>query len=137
MKTTCATIIQIGESTGEILIGHTTHNTFWSLPKGVMEDGETEEECAKREVLEETNIDLSGQTLEDLGKHEYLKNKDLHLFRVKLAAIPDNIMCTSFFELHGRMVPEFDDFAWMLPEDDQLFSKLFNKQVEILKKFYK
>ena len=41
----------------EILLVH--HNTgHWGLPKGHVEEGETEIETAKREVKEETNIDV-------------------------------------------------------------------------------
>ena len=34
------------------------HQGFWGFPKGHVEDGETEEETAAREVKEETNIDV-------------------------------------------------------------------------------
>ena len=33
-------------------------NGFWSFPKGHMEDGETEQETALREIREETGLDL-------------------------------------------------------------------------------
>lgn len=42
----------------EILLVH--HNAgHWDLPKGHVEEGETEEQTAKREVKEETNIDVT------------------------------------------------------------------------------
>ena len=41
----------------EVLLIH--HNAgHWDFPKGHMEDGETEVQTAKREVKEETNIDV-------------------------------------------------------------------------------
>lgn len=54
-----------------ILISHRGLNGFekWCLPKGTVEEGETLEETALREVREETGI--SGQLLEKLGEIRY------------------------------------------------------------------
>lgn len=44
-----------------LLITHRLHEegwTFWVIPGGGREDGETEEECVRREMLEETNLDV-------------------------------------------------------------------------------
>ena len=49
---------------GEILLGKRTDNGFWDYPAGSMELGESFEECARREVEEETGIKC--------GKMEYL-----------------------------------------------------------------
>ena len=40
----------------EVLLIHRPGHDDWSLPKGKLEPGETEEECALREVLEETGL---------------------------------------------------------------------------------
>lgn len=54
----------------EILLGRRTDNGFWDYPGGSMELGESFEDCARREVLEETGLtcgkleflmDVSGQ----------------------------------------------------------------------------
>ncbi|MGH4018171.1 MAG: NUDIX hydrolase [Pseudonocardiaceae bacterium] len=42
---------------------------LWSLPKGHIEEGETAEQAAVREVAEETGID--GQVIASLGKIDY------------------------------------------------------------------
>jgi len=38
---------------------------IWSFPKGRVNDNETDEECAKREVLEETGVDTSDFNIDD------------------------------------------------------------------------
>lgn len=48
----------------EILLGRRTDNGYWDYPAGSMELGESFEECARREVLEETGLNC--------GKLEYL-----------------------------------------------------------------
>ena len=40
----------------EILLGKRTDNGYWDYPAGSMEIGESFEECARREVLEETGL---------------------------------------------------------------------------------
>ncbi len=42
----------------EILLIKHVKSGYWSFPKGHVEAGETEEETAKREIKEETNIDV-------------------------------------------------------------------------------
>lgn len=48
------------------------HDVFghWTLSKGSLEKGESEEECAKREVKEETGLDI--EIVEKLGENEYI-----------------------------------------------------------------
>jgi 8-oxo-dGTP pyrophosphatase MutT (NUDIX family) len=44
-----------------LLIKHRHYNNeleYWLLPGGGREEGETEEECVKREIKEETNLDV-------------------------------------------------------------------------------
>jgi 8-oxo-dGTP pyrophosphatase MutT (NUDIX family) len=45
----------------------------WSFPKGHMADGETAEQTAIREVLEETGLTVS--VLKELPAHEYINNE--------------------------------------------------------------
>jgi len=52
------------------------HKSFWKFPGGKGEEGETPEECAIREILEEVGLDISGMRLfliyqEDRGTHTF------------------------------------------------------------------
>ena len=42
----------------EILLIRHIKSGYWSFPKGHVEEGETEEETAKREIKEETGVDV-------------------------------------------------------------------------------
>lgn len=46
----------IVNGSGEILLGRRTDNGYWDYPAGSMELGESFEETARREVLEETGL---------------------------------------------------------------------------------
>lgn len=92
-------------------------SNFCDIPKGRIEEGESPIEAAIRETFEETGIDLSNVELTDLGKHPYLKNKDLHLFRCNFNVDLKTLKCTSFFDFKGHKIPEVVDFIWVEKEN--------------------
>lgn len=61
----------------EVLLVHASGNynrrAPWSIPKGLVEDGEEPELCARRETEEETGV-VAG-TLEPLGHIDYKKSR--------------------------------------------------------------
>lgn len=58
-----------------LLIKQFEHKDSWGIPKGHMDAGETLEECARREVKEETGVAVAlGERLPDCGTH--FKNED-------------------------------------------------------------
>jgi 8-oxo-dGTP pyrophosphatase MutT (NUDIX family) len=63
-----------------LLLCHATGQIHWDIPKGVLEPNENERQTALREYWEEVGYDLSNKPLINLGRHKYLKRKDLHLF---------------------------------------------------------
>ena len=59
---TGAGVIVLNE-TGQILLMHRTDNDTWTIPGGMMEPGESAEETARREVLEETGLAIGEMSL--------------------------------------------------------------------------
>lgn len=110
MKLSAGIIITDGEN---ILLGHSTNNSWWDLPKGLVEKGEGILDTAIRETKEEFGLDMSIHPLIDLGEHGYTKTKRLHLFKAIVDVMPDSTKCkcSSFFELYGADVPEIDGFG--------------------------
>jgi len=53
----------------EVLLVHLPHHDDWSFPKGKAERDESDEDCARREVEEETG--LRGELGPELGSTEY------------------------------------------------------------------
>jgi 8-oxo-dGTP pyrophosphatase MutT (NUDIX family) len=98
-----------------ILLGHSTGNKHWDIPKGMVEPGESPVAACVRELHEETGLAIDATALTDLGRRPYTKEKDLHLFRVDLERLPDLdlLKCSSTF--HDRWTgvsrPELDRFA--------------------------
>lgn len=101
----------------ELLVGHSTGNEHWDLPKGLIEPGEAPIDCALRETSEEFGLAFEPACLINLGRHPYYRGKDLHLFAVGVDSTevrPEQCLCTSYFPHYrtGESVPEIDAYAW-------------------------
>lgn len=104
-----------------ILIGHPTHSSdgtgFWTIPKGKMDEGETQEQTAKREFFEESGLSIDGfpdGTLEYLGKEVYRhKKKQIAIFYFRTEMYVPEPVCMSFLEKDGKRFPEIDRFRWV------------------------
>jgi 8-oxo-dGTP diphosphatase len=57
----------------EVLLVHRPRYDDWTFPKGKAEDGESDEDCALREVAEETGLRCN--LLEEVGATEYVDSK--------------------------------------------------------------
>ena len=97
---------------GQILIGKRkgSHSPYYSIPGGHLENGETFEEAAKKEILEETGLTLyklslialtnNLRTYEETGKHY----------------VSINFLCTDFEGEPQVMEPEkCESWGWYEP----------------------
>lgn len=124
MKTSCG--ILIVNEFEELFMGHSTGNKFYDIPKGELDEGESVIDCALRETIEETSIDLRDKKLLDLGLFKYNSAKNLHLFLVFLPKDEiklDKLVCNSYFEDYYTKVlkPEVDEFRWVKTESLESF----------------
>lgn len=71
-------LLQEGTDGQEVFVVHRPRYDDWSLPKGKLDPGETDEECALREVLEETGFEC------DLGDEVARVTYNDHKGRTKL-----------------------------------------------------
>ncbi len=92
-----------------VLVGrrkaHRMLGGLWELPGGKVREGETPEEAARREILEETGI----QDLQDLRYHGNVRHVYTHL-SVELHAF------SARTDEDVRWVGEAEELRWVLPE---------------------
>lgn len=138
MITTCGLVVK---SNDLFLICHPYNGKKWDIPKGVMEDGESELETAYRESKEETGLNLMEVEgdLSLLGRFKYYgRPKELvaFLLEAEIDLTREPLQCLSFIDsgpLKGK--PEHDKFAWVSLEEAILMthktvSKIFKKVAE-------
>ncbi|KND57261.1 NTP pyrophosphohydrolase including oxidative damage repair enzyme [Candidatus Burkholderia verschuerenii] len=112
---------------GEVLLCHATETSHWDVPKGASDPGESPLEAALCELVEETGIVMEADRLKDLGRFVYRRDKDLHLFAVRVGddeVKVENCVCESYFPRYrdGTMIPEMDDFRWVDPLEVDRFA---------------
>jgi 8-oxo-dGTP pyrophosphatase MutT (NUDIX family) len=114
---------------GEILM--MSRRGKWDLPKGKLDEGETIEACAKREVEEETGLKnmeiikplgITYHTYNQFGKHNL---KESHWYEMKATG-------------HEKLIPQTEEditeLIWVKKEDlKKYFSNTFPTIVEVLK----
>lgn len=96
------------DETGErhVLVVHRPRYDDWSFPKGKLKEGETDEECALREVSEETG--LACELGEELPSTEY----------VDASGRPKRVRYWLMRPVRGRLefLHEVDDARWVSRE---------------------
>jgi predicted NUDIX family NTP pyrophosphohydrolase len=126
----CGVLVTDGHS---VVLGHATASPRWDIPKGLADAGEDYETAARRELDEETGLQVPSGALLSLGEYRYRPSKALVLYAWLVSDIPpaDSLRCRSTFELRGRPVPEFDRFA--CPAWPAALSMLGPSMVAVLK----
>lgn len=145
--TTCGIFLFNNE--GKFLIGHPTDSEkikhdFYSIPKGWNEEGESFFESAKRELLEETNIDLDNINVLDkidIEPHTYvgfnpfvngMSDKKIISYVIKTDHdfTNDDVRCDSMVTHLGDPFPEIDEFRWVTI--DEAYHILHHSQKDLL-----
>ena len=118
----CAGSVIIENEQGEILLGRRTDNHLWCYAGGAIEPGESIEDCARRELFEETGLTAGEMTLFGVFSgpetHYTYPNGDQ-------ASVVDIVyLCDDY---SGEMRPqpeEVTELRWFapadIPADDQL-----------------
>jgi predicted NUDIX family NTP pyrophosphohydrolase len=113
----------------------------WSLPKGLVDAGEDQLACARREFREETGFDAQAFGRErDLGTFKLPSGKRLHAWAVEGDCNPE-ALSSNLFEMEwppksGRTArfPEVDRGGWF--EQAAALLKIGKGQRPVLEKFY-
>ncbi|MEO5679260.1 MAG: NUDIX hydrolase [Acidimicrobiales bacterium] len=105
----------------EVLLLHRPRYDDWSLPKGKLEAGEADEDCARREVAEETGLSCS------LGPELPSQRYADHRGRDKVV----RYWAMAVVDGDGRLDHEVDEVAWLaLPAARRRLT--YGRDVEVL-----
>ncbi len=116
---------------GELLL--IFRKKHWDLPKGKLDDGESIEECAVREVEEETGLKnvLLGELI-DVTVHQYQENGDQITKK------------TAWYRMKGslidKLIPQteeqIEDLKWVQPDQLQSYMEnTYSNIIHVLNKF--
>jgi putative (di)nucleoside polyphosphate hydrolase len=119
-QTSCGTLVINHRS--EILLGHVSDRDYWDIPKGRQEADESSLEAARRELKEETGLDLNEAFFEEIGPFSYRPDKNLYLYKVYVADTLQNLdclFCCSYFPCSDDHEPvlAMDAFRWASREE--------------------
>jgi 8-oxo-dGTP diphosphatase len=91
---------------GKVLLVHRPKYDDWSFPKGKCDEGESDEACALREVVEETG--LRCELLDEIGETSYIDGKGR----------PKVVRYWRMRGVDGEFAPhdEVDEIRWETPE---------------------
>ena len=106
----------------------------WSIPKGIVEEGEDEIEAARREFKEETGFEPKG-ALFDLGTVKY-SNKIVHIWALEsdfdVSKAKSNMFEIEWPKGSGKIqkFPEMDKVSWF--PIDEAYKKIISAQSPFL-----
>ena len=118
-------VIRIDGGVAQVALIATRNKTRWGLPKGAVSQGETSEQAALREVLEETGLEAA--ILKPLDTIEYF-------FRAGDTLIRKRVDFYLMRYVGGSLVPqlsEVDDVEWV-PLSDAIRRASFDSEKKLL-----
>jgi 8-oxo-dGTP diphosphatase len=123
---------------GKVLILHknkTSDNKkldIWTLPRGKINEGETEFECLRREVKEELNIDISQTNPKFVGY--YLDSNKTFTNNNAMLAMKYQIDWPEIFEV--KLDKEHDNYKW-IDYEEFIETNLHAKKIPVNKMLLK
>lgn len=100
-----------GDDGVKVLVTQHSGHHGWDFPKGHIEEGETSEDAALREVEEETGV--VGEILEDAGHTEYFYYEEGE----KVAKRVDYFLMKFAKQAEATTAFEVSAMEWLKPED--------------------
>ncbi|BDZ53979.1 NUDIX domain-containing protein [Agromyces marinus] len=92
----------------------------WSIPKGLIEPGESAREAAYREFAEEIGVAAPEGVALELGTVRATSSKVLHVFAIEAPGFQPDALVSARFEIEWpprsgriRSYPEVDDAQWV------------------------
>ena len=128
----------IFDKNDNMLIVHATNSPWnqWSIPKGVVDKGESRIEACLRELKEETNLKLRAKDIiyrVELPEVRYINGKKTlcpFFIRISKSLKKHKLKCNSYVSVKGRSFPEVDQFNVCDIDEGGLF--LHHTQIETL-----
>jgi ADP-ribose pyrophosphatase YjhB (NUDIX family) len=102
----CAASVIIINEQGELLLGKRTDNQKWGYAGGSMNLGESVEDCARRELLEEMNLiadELEFFMINSAGETHYIYPNGDEVYNVEIV-----YLCRKY---HGDMRPQESELS--------------------------
>lgn len=117
--------VAVIKKNGSILIGKRKqgkhHVGNWEFPGGTVEEGETNEQCLKRELLEELGITTEVGPLICSSEHSYEPGWTIRLMAYRATIVSGDLY-----------IHDYDDVRWIKPEHLPNYS--FSAVAEIVAK---
>ena len=96
----------------------------WEFPGGKLEPGETPQECLRRELMEELNIDTKIGAFFTSNKF-FCNNKEIELLAYKVSFISGDIKLNDHLDAKWVKLEELKNFDFV-PADKKIVHELLN-----------
>jgi 8-oxo-dGTP pyrophosphatase MutT (NUDIX family) len=123
-KLSCGLILTDGT---QFLSAKPTGGNNRDIPKGMREKGESRLDTVIREVMEETNYDISSYRaqIQPVGEFPYTPEKDIYIFLLKVILLPapESFKCESMYFDGKKYKPEVGNFKYVTLKQIDRFKK--------------